>query len=63
MPVEERAFTKEELLTADEVFITSSLLFAGRVVSIDGQVAGQRAGELFIPLRERLIDEWFEETK
>lgn len=63
MPVEERAFTKEELLTADEVFITSSLLFAGRVVSIDGQAAGQKAGELFIPLRERLIDEWFEETK
>ncbi|MBC6498397.1 aminotransferase class IV [Weissella confusa] len=54
MPVEERAFTKEELLTADEVFITSSLLFAGRVVSIDGQAAGQKAGELFIPLRERL---------
>ncbi|MCT0001348.1 aminotransferase class IV [Weissella cibaria] len=63
MPVEERAFTVAELKTADEVFITSSTMMAGRVVSIDGESVGQRDEAHFIPLRTKLVDEWYAETE
>lgn len=36
VPVEEKAFTKEELFDADEVFVTSSTSFLKRASSIDG---------------------------
>lgn len=63
MPVEERAFTVAELKTADEVFITSSTMMAGRVVAIDGESVGQRDEAHFLPLRTKLVDEWYAETE
>ncbi len=40
IPVEERAFTKDELLTADEAFYTGAAAFLVPAVSVDGQRLG-----------------------
>lgn len=63
LPVVERAYTLAELQRADEIILSSSGLFAGRVTEIDGVPAGGRAPELFLPLQERVIDEWFALTE
>lgn len=47
VPVQERAFTKEELLSADEVLITSSMLGIRRAVSADGTPVGGKAEPLY----------------
>lgn len=40
IPVEERFFSKEELLAAEEAFITSTTMEVMPVVRVDGQVIG-----------------------
>ncbi len=51
VPVYERAFTKEELFTADEVLISSSTLGVLRAESVDGVPIGGAALPLFKALR------------
>jgi D-alanine transaminase len=63
IPVEERAYTLNELREADEIILSNSALFAGRVIQVDGKPAGGRAGELFLPLQQHVIDEWFAATE
>lgn len=58
MKVEERPFTVEEALAADEAFITSASSFVMPVVSIDGQEIGSGApGPVAARLREIYIEE------
>ena len=50
--IEERDFTVEELLTAKEVFLTSSTLMLRPIVNIDGTVIGEgKAGHIATRLR------------
>ena len=51
VPVCERAFSKDELLHADEVLVTSSTLGVRRVETVDGVKVGGRAEALYSGLR------------
>jgi len=58
MKVEERSFTIEEAMAADEAFITSATMFVMPVVSIDGTDVGTgKPGSVAGRLREIYIDE------
>ncbi len=58
MKVEERSFTVEEALEADEAFVTSASTFVMPVVSIDGKSLGNGApGPVAKRLREIYLDE------
>ncbi|TNC74109.1 D-amino-acid transaminase [Rubellimicrobium roseum] len=58
MKVEERPFTLDEALAADEAFITSATTFVMPVVRIDGRDLGAgRPGPVAIRLREIYIEE------
>jgi D-alanine transaminase len=58
MRVEERAFTLEEAMEADEAFVTSATTFVLPVVRIDGTAVGQGApGPVARRLRELYIEE------
>ena len=58
MKVEERAFTLEEALAADEAFVTSASTFVMPVVEIDGTQIGEGApGKVARRLREIYLDE------
>ncbi|CAM4274503.1 D-amino-acid transaminase [Palleronia rufa] len=58
MRVEERAFTVEEALSADEAFVTSASAFVMPVVEIDGQRIGTGApGRVATRLREIYLEE------
>jgi len=58
MQVEERGFTVEEALEADEAFITSATTFVQPVVAIDGaQVGSGKPGAVALRLREIYIEE------
>ena len=58
MEVEERPFTVEEALSADEAFITSASAFVMPVVEIDGKaLGGGKPGPVATRLREIYLDE------
>ena len=58
MKVEERPFTVEEALSADEAFITSASSFVTPVVSIDGADIGTgKPGKVVARLREIYLGE------
>ena len=58
MTVEERAFTIEEAMAADEAFVTSATSFVMPVVTIDGHDVGQGTpGPVARRLREIYLDE------
>ncbi|MBP1806603.1 D-amino-acid transaminase [Rubellimicrobium aerolatum] len=58
MQVEERPFTIEEALTADEAFVTSATTFVMPVVRLDGQPIGAgRPGPVAARLREIYLEE------
>lgn len=59
VPVEERSYSLEEMMQADEVMLLSSLNLFARVSEIDGKAVGGRAPELFQRLRGA-YREWFE---
>ena len=58
MEVEERTFTIDEVISADEAFITSATSFVTPVVEMDGQSLGGGApGPVAVRLREIYIEE------
>ena len=59
IPVEERAYSLEELMEADEVMVLSSLTLFTRVYEIDGKPVGGGAPALCQKLRKAYRD-WFE---
>lgn len=62
VPVKECAFTKDELLSADEVLITSSTLGVRRAASVDGEAVGGKAAPLYDTLAKAYNTLFFEET-
>ena len=62
IPVCERPFTKEELLDADEILISSSSKICLHVGEIDGAPAGLKDPETFKKLRNALYAEFIAET-
>ena len=62
MPIVERYFTIAELQQADEVFITSSTLMAGRVNELDGVPVGYQDEQRFMQLQAYLLAEWEAQT-
>lgn len=58
VPAEERPFTKQELMDADEVIVSSSSTPGVAVSSIDGKPVGGKARELFERIRNSAADEF-----
>ncbi|MEX0964664.1 MAG: D-amino-acid transaminase [Pseudohongiellaceae bacterium] len=62
--IEQRLFTIEEALQADEAFISSATTITLAVVSIDGQkIAGGKPGEITNRLRALYIERMLEEAR
>ncbi|MDR2536956.1 MAG: aminotransferase class IV [Treponema sp.] len=58
--VSEKPFTVAELMSADEVIVSSSSRFCVSASHIDGQEVGGKAPELLTKLRESLLNEFHE---
>lgn len=58
VPVEERPFTKVELMAADEVIVSSSSTPGVAVHAIDGKPVGGKARDLFEKVRNSAADEF-----
>lgn len=58
IPVDERPFTQQELMDADEVIISASSNFAQRVSHVDGIAVGGKATELLHGVQDALNDEF-----
>ncbi|MBA5849903.1 D-amino acid aminotransferase [Clostridium sp. cel8] len=63
IPVDETAFTLDELMDADEVIVTSSGQFCMAASEIDGKPVGGKAPEIVKKLQDALLEEFLEETK
>ena len=63
IPVREEAYTLDDLLAADEIFVTSSGNLLMRALWVDGKEAGGRDSETAEALRQALIDEFYRETE
>ena len=61
--VEERPFTQDELMDADEIVISASSTYAMRVAHIDGRPVGGKAGEILSGLQAGLTEEAFSATE
>ncbi|MBO7485596.1 MAG: aminotransferase class IV [Spirochaetaceae bacterium] len=62
VPVEERPFTIDELLSADEVMITCSATYGVPVCQIDGKPVGGKDRELLYKLQKAAVDDFIAET-
>jgi D-alanine transaminase len=60
--VSETPFTVAELMSADEVIVSSSSTFCASASHIDGQEVGGKAPELLAKLRESLVSEFRKAT-
>lgn len=59
IPVNERAFTKDELMEADEVIVSASSEPGGVLAKlVDGVLVGGKAGELFAAIQNEAIREF-----
>lgn len=63
IPVCERPFTVDELLSADEIMISSSSKLVMRIGEVDGKPAGEKDPDTYFRLHEALYEEFIEETK
>ena len=63
IPVDETPFTKEELMNADEIIVTSSSNLCLRAEMIDGTCVGGRDTAHYEMLRKYLIDEYLQATE
>ena len=57
IPVEERAFTLEELAQADEIIVSSTSHPSMRAMELDGKAVGMKNPELVKKLREKYMQE------
>ena len=62
IPVEERAFTLDELYDADEVIVSASGTLCRPVGEIDGRVVGGRAGDILNRLRDAVVNDFMVKT-
>ena len=58
IPVEERLYTLDEFMDADEVLVSSSTKFALRAAHVDGKPVGGKDAQTFERLRVALIEEF-----
>lgn len=58
----ERAFTLEELMTADEIIVTSSSNFCLHADDIDGKPVGGKAPETLKKIQDAVLEEYLEYT-
>lgn len=63
IPTEERAYTLEELMQADEVIITSASALCMRVVEIDGIPVGGKASYTLKALQDALLKDYISQTE
>ncbi len=63
IPVNETAFTLEELYGAEEVLVTSSSKLCYHANEIDGRPVGGKRPELVEKLRRAVMEEFYEETR
>lgn len=63
IPVDETAFTVEELMDADEVIVHSSGTFCNAATEIDGKPVGGKAPELLKKLQNAAVKEFEDYTK
>lgn len=61
--VEERPFTVDELINADEVIVSSSGDLCIRAVEFEGKAVGKKDSDTFNRLKEYIYQEWLECTK
>lgn len=57
IPVEERAFTLEELYTADEILVTSTSHPSMRAMELNKRAVGMKNPELIQKLRDQYFNE------
>ena len=58
----ERAFTLEELMTADEIIVTSSSNFCLHADDIDGKPVGGKDPETLKQIQDAVLEEYLEYT-
>lgn len=61
--VEERPFTVDELINADEVIVSSSGDLCIRATEFEGKTVGKKDNDTFNRLKEYIYQEWLECTK
>ena len=61
--VEERPFTVDELINADEVIVSSSGDLCIRATEFEGKAVGKKDNDTFNRLKEYIYQEWLECTK
>lgn len=57
IPVEERAFTLEEMAQADEIIISSTSHPSMRAMELDGKSVGMKNPEIVKRLRDKYMEE------
>ncbi|MGN0371266.1 MAG: aminotransferase class IV [Enterocloster sp.] len=57
IPVEEKAFTLEELAEADEIIVSSTSHPSMRAMELDGKAVGMKAPELVKKLRDKYLED------
>ncbi len=60
IPVEEREYTLEDLMNADEVIVSSSSNFCLKAGEVDGRPVGGKAPQLLKSLQDALMEEYLE---
>lgn len=63
IPVEERAFTLDEMFDADEIIVTSSSAFCNAAAEIDGIKVGGASHEILTALQKVAVEDFEEYTK
>lgn len=63
IPVEERAFTLDEMFSADEVFVSSSTANCMRVTKIDGKAVGGKDYGTLHKLQEAFMNDYLKATE
>ena len=62
IPVREEPYTLDDLMSADEIFVTSSSNLMTHALEADGKKIGGKDPETFEKLRAALLDEFYTET-
>jgi D-alanine transaminase len=60
IPVEEREYSLDELMNADEVIVSSSSNFCLKAGEVDGKAIGGKAPQLLKSLQDILMQEYLE---
>jgi len=62
IPIDERTYTLDELLDADEILITSASALCIRVLEVDGKSVGGKDADTVKRLQDTLLEEFLKQT-